>query len=117
MALHTELSIHKSAEELLALSLRLIRNVPRDLKQIVGAKVRDEALQVMVLIGRANMARDKRPHLNLLLESIWMINYLLRSLADMSIISHAQHATAMRVTASVSKQANAWKKQHPRPLL
>ncbi len=52
MALHTDLEIHKVAEELLGLSLDLVRNIPRDLKQVVGAKIRDECLQVLVLIGR-----------------------------------------------------------------
>ena len=81
MALHTDLEIHKVAEELLGLSLDLVRNIPRDIKQLVGAKIRDECLEVLVLIGRANMTRDKLPHINQLLESIWMLNYLLRALA------------------------------------
>ena len=87
MALHTDLEIHKVAEELLGLSLDMVRNIPRDLKQVVGAKIRDECLQVLVLIGRANMTRDKLPHINLLLESIWMLNYLLRALTNRGLIS------------------------------
>ncbi|APE99647.1 four helix bundle protein [Pseudomonas putida] len=110
MALHTELEIHKVAEELLGLSLDLVRNIPRDLKQVVGSKIRDECLQALVLIGRANMARDKLPHLNLLLESVWMLNYLLRALTNKGLISKGQHAKAMKLTASVGRQANAWKK-------
>ncbi|MCY1380306.1 hypothetical protein D9M69_681120 [compost metagenome] len=95
------------------MTLHLVRNIPRDLKQVVGAKIRDECLQVLVLIGRANMASDKRPHLNQLLESIWMINHLLRALTNMGITSPAQHARAMRVTASIGRQANAWKGKSP----
>lgn len=38
MAMHTELQIHKTAEELLGLTLSLVRNIPRDLKQIIGSK-------------------------------------------------------------------------------
>ena len=110
MALHTDLEIHKVAEELLGLSLDLVRNIPRDLKQVVGAKIRDECLQVLVLIGRANMTREKLPHINLLLESIWMLNYLLRALTNRGLISKGQHAKAMMMTASVGRQANAWKK-------
>ena len=110
MALHTELEIHKVAEDLLGLSLDLVRNIPRDLKQVVGAKIRDECLQVLVLIGRANMTREKLPHINLLLESIWMLNYLLRALTNRGLISKGQHAKAMMMTASVGRQANAWKK-------
>ena len=110
MALHTDLEIHKVAEELLGLSLDLVRNIPRDLKQVVGAKIRDECLQVLVLIGRANMTREKLPHINLLLESIWMLNYLLRALTNRGLISKGLHAKAMMMTASVGRQANAWKK-------
>lgn len=115
MALHTELEIHKGAEELLGVALLLVRNIPRDLKQVVGAKIRDESLQVMVLIGRANMSRDKRPHLNQLLESIWIINYLLRALTNMGLISKGQHGRAMHLTASIGRQANAWKKAATAP--
>ena len=115
MALHMDLEIHKVAEELLGMSLDLVRNSPRDLKQVVGAKIRDECLQVLVLIGRANMSRDKLPHLNLLLESIWMLNYLLRALTNKALISKGQHAKAMKLTASVGRQANAWKKSATAP--
>ena len=115
MALHTDLEIHKVAEELLGLSLDLVRNIPRDLKQVVGAKIRDECLQVLVLIGRANMTREKLPHINLLLESILMLNYLLRALTNRGLISKGQHAKAMMMTASVGRQANAWKKSATAP--
>jgi len=115
MALHTELEIHKVAEDLLGLSLDLVRNIPRDLKQVVGAKIRDECLQVLVLIGRANMTREKLPHINLLLESILMLNYLLRALTNRGLISKGQHAKAMMMTASVGRQANAWKKSATAP--
>lgn len=110
MALHTELEIHKGGEELLELSIGMVRNIPRDLKQVVGSKIRDECLQVLVLIGRANMSSHKVPHLNALLESIWMINYLLRALTNQGVIPKGQHAKAMRITASLGRQANAWKK-------
>ncbi|MCS8090292.1 four helix bundle protein [Pseudomonas aeruginosa] len=109
MAMHTELQIHKTAEELLSLTLSLVRNIPRDLKQVIGSKLRDEALQILVLIGRANMARNKLEHLSQLLESIWMVNYLLRALANQRLISLKQHSSAMQLTASIGKQENAWK--------
>lgn len=115
MAMHTELPIHKAGEDLLGLTIDLIRNIPRDVKQVIGAKLRDECLSVLVQIGRANMAREKLPHLNALLESIWMINYLLRALANRRFISLKQHASAMHLTASIGRQANAWKKTATAP--
>ncbi|WP_330214392.1 four helix bundle protein [Pseudomonas sp. AM8] len=115
MALHTDLEIHKVAEELLGAAIALVRNIPRDLKQVMGSKIRDECLHVLVLIGRANMTREKLPHLNLLLESIWMINHLLRALTNMGLISKGQHGKVMKMTASVGRQANAWKKSATAP--
>ncbi len=110
MAMHTDLDIHKSAQELLGVSLQLVRNIPRDVKQLAGTKIMDECLEVLLLIGRANMARDKRPSLNVLLECLQKINYLMRALMDMHAISVPQHSRVMRLSASVGKQANAWKR-------
>lgn len=110
MAMHTDLDIHKSAEELLGIALQLIRNIPRDVKKLAGDRIMDECLEVLLLIGRANMARDKRPHLNVLLESLQKINYLMRALVNMQAISIPQHGRVMRLSASVGKQANAWKR-------
>ncbi|MDF3932119.1 four helix bundle protein [Pseudomonas citronellolis] len=110
MALHTELEIHRSAEELLGVVLAMVRHIPRDMKQLIGGKLRDESLQVLVLIGRANMSRNKRQHLDDLLESIWMINQLLRAMVNERFISIPQQAKAMKLTASIGRQANAWKK-------
>ena len=110
MAMHTDLDIHKSAESLLGVAIQLVRNIPRDLKQLVGVKILDECLEVLRMIGRANMARDKRLHLNTLLESIQVINQLLRTMVDMKFVSIPQHGKVMKLTASVGKQANAWKR-------
>ena len=115
MALHTELEIHKVAEELFGMALSLVRHIPRDLKQVAGGKIRDVCLEVLVLIGRANMARDKRPHLIEVIENIWMLNYLLRALSENGAISRGQHAKAMKLTASIGRQANAWKKSATAP--
>lgn len=116
MALHTDLEIHRSAEELLGVVLGLVRHIPRDMKQLIGGKLRDESLQVMVLIGRANMDRNRRQHLDQLLESIWMINHLLRAMVNQRFISIPQHAKAAKLTASIGRQANAWKKSATAPV-
>ena len=47
MALHTELSIHKVAYDLLDVITDLVRNMPRDFKQSLGAKLRDEAIEIL----------------------------------------------------------------------
>lgn len=70
MAMHTELEIHKSAEELLGIVLNLVRNIPRDLKQVVGAKLRDECL-----LGQATASHHERAQIaRLLLRRGYTVN-------------------------------------------
>lgn len=110
MAMHTSLPIHKAAFDLLNLALDLTRNIPRDFKVLLGAKLRDECLEVMVLIGRANMAADKKNQLTTLVERVHVIEYLVRVLKEKRFISIPQHASAIELTESIGKQANAWKR-------
>ncbi len=110
MAMHTNLPIHKVAFDLLSLSTDITRSIPRDLKAGLGAKVRDECIEVMVLIARANAAREKRLHLGELVERVQVIEFLLRLFKEKRFISVPQHAAAIELTASIGKQANAWKR-------
>ena len=64
MALHHQLPIYKVAYNLFDLVTNLVRNMPRDFKQSIGGEINRECLRIVVLIARANSARDKAPHLS-----------------------------------------------------
>ena len=110
MGMHTDLSIYRSAMGLLHMATTLTRSIPRDLKQSLGKRVIDECIEVVMLIARANATQDKRPHLTLLVERVQVVEFLMRLFKDSRFISVEQHAKAIEVTASVGKQANAWKR-------
>ena len=110
MAMHIDLPIHKVAFDLLSLATDVTRNIPRDFKAGLGAKARDECIEVMVLIARANIAQDKRQHLTSLVERVQVIEFLLRLFKEKRFISIKQHAAAIQLTTSIGKQANAWKR-------
>ena len=110
MALHTSLPIYKVAYDLLSLTTEVARNFPRDLKIVLGGKIRDECVDLTTLIGRANFSRDKVPHLDELLERIQVVELLLRLSRDKHYISTGQYARAIALTAQVGKQANGWRK-------
>lgn len=110
MGLHTDLPIYKVAYDLFDASTELAKNMPRDFKQSVGGKLRDECLEVTVLIFRANCARDKAPHLGALIERLQVAELLLRLARDKRLISTGQYARAIALTGSLGKQANGWRK-------
>ncbi len=110
MALHTELPIHKVAYDLAGLAIDLVKNMPREVKVVIGGALRDECLQLIVLIFRANVATDKRPHLAQLIERQQLVELLLRLARDKRYISTKQYAGAIEFTGSIGKQANGWKR-------
>ena len=92
MALHTELPIHKVAYDLAGLTVDLVKNMPREIKAVIGGELRDECLKLIVLIFRANVASDKRVHLAELIERLQVAELLLRLSRDKRYISHLVRA-------------------------
>ncbi len=116
MALHTQLPIYKVAYGLFDLSTDLAKNMPRDFKASIGGKLRDECVEIVVLIFRANTAQEKAPHLSSLIERLQVAELLLRLSCDKRLITKGQYAAAIELTQSIGKQAGGWKRSATRPL-
>jgi hypothetical protein len=112
MALHTRLPIYKVAYDLLSVAVDHVQNMPRQFKSVVGGRVSQLCVEIVLLILRANVAREKKPHLDDLLERIAELELLLRLCVDKRFISQKQYAGAIELTSSVGKQANGWRKQN-----
>lgn len=110
MALHHELPIYKAAYELLGMAVDVTRNIPRDFKRLIGEKVREECVEILVLIFRANVATHKVPHIEQLQERLQVVELLLRMSRDKRFISTAQYANAVLITSDIGKQSTGWKR-------
>jgi hypothetical protein len=110
MGIHTSLPIYKVAYDLLNVVTELVKNMPRDFKRSIGGKIADECVEIVVLIFRANCARDKSPHLGELIERLQVAELLLRLSKDKRLISTAQYAKAIELTNGIGKQASGWRK-------
>lgn len=110
MANHTTLPIYKAAYDLLDAITDLAKNMPRDFKQSIGGKLRDECIEIITLIFRANVSHDKAPHLIVLLECLQVCELLVRLSRDKHLISTKQYAKVVEITTSIGKQANGWRR-------
>lgn len=110
MALHTNLPIYKVAYDLLGVATDVVRNMPRDFKVSIGGRIRDECVEIMILIFRANVSRNKVPHIDDLLERLQVAELLFRVSRDKRFISTGQYAAAIALTSSIGKQASGWHK-------
>ena len=115
MGLHTDTEIHKTAYDLLGVVVEAARNMPRDVKQQLGQELRGECVQITVLIFRANVARNKAPHLLEVLERLQVAELLLRLAHDLRFIGQKQYAAAIALTGQIGKQANGWRKHSASP--
>ena len=115
MALHTELPIYKVAYDLLGVTTELVRNMPRDFKQSIGSKLRDECVEIVVLIFKANCAREKTAHLDQLIERLQVSELLLRLSRDKHLIANKGYATAIELTKAIGKQASGWRRSSKSP--
>ena len=115
MAIHTQLPIYKAAYDLLDVSTELARNMRRDFKRSIGGRITDECIEITILVFRANVAQDKRQHLQLLQERLQVIELMLRLAHDKRLVSRPQYARAVELTTSIGKQANGWRRAAVRP--
>jgi hypothetical protein len=116
MALHTSLPIYKDAYDLFDAIVDLAKNMPRDYKASIGSKLRDECIEIITLVFRANTARDKAEHLSNLIERLQVAELLLRLSRDKRLISIPQYAGAIQLTNSVGRQATGWRKASASPV-
>ncbi|MDA8258035.1 MAG: four helix bundle protein [Betaproteobacteria bacterium] len=115
MAIHTNLPIYRDAYRLFDVVMELQKNMPREFKPSVGFKLRDECIEILTLVFRANTMRDRVGHLLDLIEHLSVAELLLRFACDKRLISKAQYAAAIELTTNVGKQANGWRRAATSP--
>ncbi|MBN3848676.1 four helix bundle protein [Paraburkholderia sp. Ac-20342] len=109
MGLHTELDVYKTGYDLLTMVTKLVENMERKFKQLIGEKIADETSKLLILVYRANVAVNKVPHLDSLMERVKLVEMLLRLSLDMEKISPKQYYRAIKLTESVAKQTAKWR--------
>ena len=67
-------------------------------------------LEVVVLIYRANSAKDKVEHLALIVERVQVIQLLIRLSHDIRILQRKHYADLAEKTDSLARQAQGWLK-------
>lgn len=113
MALATDLEIHKTGTDLLDLCADVQAHIPRSFRASMGHRIADECVQILVLIGRANAARqphERAQHLEDLLERLHVVQILMRTAHAKQLIVTRLWAKSIELTDSIGKQTQGWLK-------
>lgn len=102
------LPIYRAGYDLLQMVTQMIKNFSRDYRPTLGQRLHAECVNLVVLVYRANAARDKAPHLAAMLESLQVVEMLLQLASDLHLISRNQYARTIQLTDGIGKQASGW---------
>lgn len=108
MAIYTELKVY---EECYRLFLQLVVNtsrMQRDFRYSLGEQVKRAAMDILILIFKANKSHDKQGDISLARERLVEVQILLRVFNDTKQLSDRQFAMFIEMTVSISKQLTAW---------
>lgn len=110
MAQYQHLPIYKQTYDILLRTMVATKDFPREYKFTLGQKIKDELIELVILIYRANSAIDKKQHIESILERVQAIQLLMRLSHDMKILSRRHYAALSEMTDSLGKQAQGWLK-------
>ncbi len=114
MAQYQHLPIYKQTYDILLRTMVATKEFPREYKFTLGQKIKDELIELVVMIYRANSATNKRQHIESIMERIQAIQLLMRLSHDMKILARSHYAVLSQMTDNLGRQAQGWLKSSER---
>jgi hypothetical protein len=108
MAQYKHLPIYKTTYELLEAVTRKTKDFPRAFKYSLGDKIRDECIELVVSIYKANSTRQRQDFIQNIIDRVQVIELMLRLSKDLHLISVAQFSEIVTLTDSLARQAQGW---------
>ena len=109
MAQYKHLPIYKTTYELLEMVTRKTKDFPRDFKYSLGDKLRNECIELVIFIYKANTLRQQRKeHLQQILERVQVIELMLRLSRDLRLFNVVAFSEIVLLTDSLARQAQGW---------
>jgi hypothetical protein len=115
LAQYKHLPIYRLTYELLQIVAKVTKDLPKEYKFTLGQKIKNEVIEMVVLIYRANSTENKAPIIDTFLERLQVVELLVRLCHDLRIMSTKSYASIVEKTESLGKQAQGWKKSATRP--
>lgn len=110
MARYDSLPVFKASYDLLVNIFRFSSNFAREYKYTVGEKLKNETLQLIVLVYRANSSRSKVEIIQEAREQVELIRVLIRLMHELKQINIKSFVNINKQIESVSKQLTGWQK-------
>jgi len=114
MALYNTLPVFKKGYDLLIEIYKMTSGLSREYKYTVGEKLKNETLELLLQIYKANLSREKGTRIDKCRENTEAVRLLVRLLHDLRQISMKRMIALNVLIENVSKQLSGWKKSASR---
>jgi hypothetical protein len=109
MSQYKHLPIYKTTYELLEKVTRKTRDFPKDFKYSLGDKIRNECIELVIFIYKANSIKNKREEfLHQILERVQVIELMLRLAKDLRLFNVTAFSEIALLTDGLARQAQGW---------
>ena len=110
MSEYETLPIYAASYELLLRVTGLAVNFPKSLKYVLGEKIQNTALEMVLSIYRANTSKYKSSNLKLLINNTEKLYLFLRMAHDLKVLPREKFVDIIGMIDNVSRQARGWLK-------
>lgn len=110
MGLYSELPVYKATYDLLLAVFQFTKGSAKEYKYTVGESLKKETIDLLTLIYRANVKRDKMEVLQEARERIEVVRLFIRLMKDLHQVSLRDFIKINETIENVSKQLAGWQK-------
>jgi len=88
----------------------MIKGFPKEYKYSLGDKIKNETIELISNIYKANLQKEKKYRLSIARENIELVRLYTRICKDLKVINIAKFIEINLLIESISKQLYAWMK-------
>jgi len=110
MARYEELPLYKATYDMMLSVFRFVKDFTKEYKYSVGDTLKKETLDLMTLVYRANVRKEKATVLAEARERIEVIRLYIRLMKDLQQVSIKQFVQVNQQVENVSRQLAGWHK-------
>ena len=108
MAIYDNLPVYKTTYDLLLNLFKVCQNMERDYKFTIGEKLKNEIVELIINVYRANSRVEKADCIQKARENTEVVRLLLRLLNDLKQMNLTNFVELSEKLESISKQLAAW---------
>ncbi len=110
MAVYDNLPVYKASYDLMLELFATVKNMEKEYKYTLGERLKNEIIDLIIGIYKANSSHEKREYLKKSREGLEVVRLLIRASYDLKQINLKRMVYLNEAIENISKQLAGWQK-------